>query len=72
MSRASLEKDPHDVASMFDAVGKNYDLTNTVLSFGQDRLWRKRTRRRLGLGPRAKVHHHPPRPPGNPGARPPS
>jgi demethylmenaquinone methyltransferase/2-methoxy-6-polyprenyl-1,4-benzoquinol methylase len=55
MSRASLEKDPHDVATMFDAVGKNYDLTNTVLSFGQDRLWRKRTRRRLGLGPGDKV-----------------
>ncbi|KAB3522760.1 demethylmenaquinone methyltransferase [Corynebacterium sp. zg254] len=49
MSRASLEKKPHEVASMFDAVGKNYDLTNTVLSFGQDRLWRKRTRRRLDL-----------------------
>lgn len=49
MSRASLEKNPHDVARMFDAVGKNYDLTNTVLSFGQDRLWRKRTRRRLDL-----------------------
>jgi len=36
---------------MFDAVGKNYDLTNTVLSFGQDALWRKRTRRRLDLAP---------------------
>ena len=36
---------------MFDAVGKNYDITNTVLSFGQDRLWRKRTRRRLDLAP---------------------
>lgn len=51
MSRASLDKDPHDVARMFDAVGKNYDLTNTVLSFGQDALWRKRTRRRLDLAP---------------------
>lgn len=36
---------------MFDAVGKHYDITNTILSFGQDRLWRKRTRRALGLGP---------------------
>lgn len=51
VSRASLEKKPHEVASMFDQVGKNYDLTNTVLSFGQDRLWRKRTRRRLNLKP---------------------
>lgn len=51
MNRASLEKKPHDVASMFDEVGKNYDLTNTVLSFGQDRYWRKRTRKRLALNP---------------------
>ena len=51
MSRASLEKKPHDVAKMFDQVGKNYDITNTVLSFGQDRYWRKRTRRRLDLKP---------------------
>ena len=56
MSRASLEKNPNDVARMFDAVGKNYDITNTVLSFGQDRLWRKRTRRRLDLAPGDKVH----------------
>ncbi|MGJ0182131.1 demethylmenaquinone methyltransferase [Corynebacterium glyciniphilum] len=55
MSRASLEKNPNDVARMFDAVGKNYDLTNTVLSFGQDRMWRKRTRRRLDLAPGDKV-----------------
>ncbi len=51
MSRASLEKKPHEVASMFDEVGKNYDLTNTILSFGQDRVWRKRTRQRLDLAP---------------------
>lgn len=51
MNRASLEKKPHDVASMFDEVGKNYDLTNTVLSFGQDRYWRRRTRKRLALNP---------------------
>lgn len=55
MSRASLEKKPHDVAKMFDQVGKNYDITNTVLSFGQDRYWRKRTRRRLDLKPGDKV-----------------
>lgn len=40
---------------MFDDVGKNYDLTNTVLSFGQDRVWRKRTRERLDLKPGEKV-----------------
>ena len=51
MSKASLEKQPFDVARMFDAVGAKYDITNTVLSFGQDRRWRRRTRERLNLNP---------------------
>jgi demethylmenaquinone methyltransferase/2-methoxy-6-polyprenyl-1,4-benzoquinol methylase len=41
MSRASLEKDPNEVAAMFDDVAAKYDLTNDVLSLGQDRRWRK-------------------------------
>ena len=41
MSRASLEKDPRDVAAMFDDVATRYDVTNDVLSLGQDRLWRR-------------------------------
>lgn len=49
MSKATLEKMPKDVAKMFDAVGEKYDITNTVLSFGQDRVWRRRTRERLDL-----------------------
>ena len=44
MPRAGLDKDPRDVAAMFDGVARRYDLTNTVLSFGQDRRWRRRTR----------------------------
>ncbi|MCV7278408.1 demethylmenaquinone methyltransferase [Mycolicibacterium flavescens] len=55
MSRATLEKDPHEVASMFDAVARRYDLTNTVLSLGQDRFWRRATRSALGIGPGDKV-----------------
>ncbi|MGX9789608.1 demethylmenaquinone methyltransferase [Mycobacterium sp. MMS18-G62] len=51
MSRATLDKDPHEVASMFDAVARRYDLTNTVLSLGQDRFWRRATRSALGIGP---------------------
>jgi len=42
--RAGLDKDPRDVAAMFDGVARRYDLTNTVLSFGQDRWWRRCTR----------------------------
>ena len=41
MSRASLAKDPHEVAAMFDGVAERYDLTNDLLSLGQARLWRK-------------------------------
>ena len=40
MPRASLDKQPHEVAAMFDAVARRYDLTNDVISLGQDRRWR--------------------------------
>ncbi|AKV59160.1 demethylmenaquinone methyltransferase [Corynebacterium riegelii] len=55
MAKADLEKKPFDVAGMFDDVGKNYDKTNTVLSFGLDKYWRCRTRERLELKPGEKV-----------------
>lgn len=55
MNRATLEKDPHEVASMFDAVARRYDITNTVLSFGRDRFWRRATREALRLKPGDKV-----------------
>lgn len=51
MSRASLDKNPRDVASMFDGVARRYDITNTVLSGGQDRYWRRETRDALQLKP---------------------
>ena len=41
MSRASLDKHPRDVAAMFDDVASRYDITNDVLSLGQDRVWRR-------------------------------
>ncbi len=40
MTRADLDKKPADVAAMFDDVARRYDLTNDVLSLGQDRRWR--------------------------------
>ena len=55
MSRASLDKDPRDVASMFDAVARRYDITNTVLSAGRDRAWRRATREALALRPGESV-----------------
>ncbi|HEX3933003.1 MAG TPA: demethylmenaquinone methyltransferase [Nocardioides sp.] len=41
MARADLDKQPGDVRRMFDAVAERYDVTNDVLSLGQDRRWRK-------------------------------
>jgi demethylmenaquinone methyltransferase/2-methoxy-6-polyprenyl-1,4-benzoquinol methylase len=50
-----LDKDPREVASMFDGVARRYDLTNTVLSLGQDRYWRRATRSALRIGSGHKV-----------------
>jgi demethylmenaquinone methyltransferase/2-methoxy-6-polyprenyl-1,4-benzoquinol methylase len=43
VSRASLDKKPHEVAAMFDAIAERYDLANDVLSLGQARRWRAAT-----------------------------
>jgi demethylmenaquinone methyltransferase/2-methoxy-6-polyprenyl-1,4-benzoquinol methylase len=51
MPRASLDKDPADVATMFDGVARRYDLTNDVLSLGQDRMWRRATLKALDALP---------------------
>ncbi|HSK27889.1 MAG TPA: demethylmenaquinone methyltransferase [Jiangellales bacterium] len=51
MTRASLDKQPHEVAAMFDDVARRYDLTNDVLSLGQDRVWRRAVRSAVGARP---------------------
>ncbi len=55
VTRASLDKQPHEVASMFDDVAERYDLTNDVLSFGQARLWRKEVAKAVDARPAQKV-----------------
>lgn len=55
VTRASLDKQPHEVASMFDDVAENYDLTNDVLSLGQARLWRKEVAQAVHARPAEKV-----------------
>ncbi|QWF79847.1 demethylmenaquinone methyltransferase [Amycolatopsis sp. CA-230715] len=47
MSRASLDKDPHEVAAMFDGVASKYDRANSFMTFGFDRRWRTTTSRVL-------------------------
>ncbi len=41
MTRADLDKQPAEVRAMFDDVARRYDVTNDVLSLGQDRRWRR-------------------------------
>ncbi len=41
VNRASLDKRPDEVATMFDDVAPKYDVVNDVLSMGQTRRWRK-------------------------------
>lgn len=55
VTRASLDKQPHEVATMFDGVARNYDLTNDVLSLGQARLWRREVAKAVDARPAEKV-----------------
>lgn len=43
MARANLNKDPDEVATMFDGVAKRYDLLNDLLSLGRTKAWRRST-----------------------------
>jgi demethylmenaquinone methyltransferase / 2-methoxy-6-polyprenyl-1,4-benzoquinol methylase len=42
-----LDKQPGEVAAMFDQVAQRYDVTNDVLSLGQDRRWRREVLRAI-------------------------
>ena len=55
MSRAYLDKKPHEVAAMFDHVARRYDLTNDVLALGQTRLWRRAVQRAVDARPGQRV-----------------
>jgi demethylmenaquinone methyltransferase / 2-methoxy-6-polyprenyl-1,4-benzoquinol methylase len=41
-ARATLDKDPADVAAMFDEVASRYDVMNLVMTGGLERWWRGR------------------------------
>jgi demethylmenaquinone methyltransferase / 2-methoxy-6-polyprenyl-1,4-benzoquinol methylase len=45
VNKADLSKQPGRVAAMFDEVSTRYDRTNSVLSVGNDHLWRISTTR---------------------------
>lgn len=51
MARANLDKDPAQVAAMFDDVAEKYDITNDILALGQTRRWRSAVRKALNPRP---------------------
>jgi demethylmenaquinone methyltransferase/2-methoxy-6-polyprenyl-1,4-benzoquinol methylase len=51
VTRADLSKLPDEVRAMFDDVAPRYDLTNDVLSLGQDRRWRREVLRAVDARP---------------------
>ncbi|MEI6811810.1 MAG: demethylmenaquinone methyltransferase [Actinomycetes bacterium] len=55
MARANLNKDPDEVAAMFDGVAKRYDLVNDLLSLGRTRAWRKATTAIIAPAPGMKI-----------------
>lgn len=55
MSRANLDKDPDEVAAMFDGVAKRYDLVNDLLSLGRTKAWRKAATAIIAPAPGLKI-----------------
>lgn len=55
MTRADLDKQPKQVAQMFDALAERYDLMNDVMTAGQVRLWRKAVQRIVAASPGDRV-----------------
>ncbi len=53
--RASLDKQPNEVAAMFDEVAQRYDSTNILISGGQDWYWRRETRKAIAPRPGERV-----------------
>lgn len=55
MSKADMDKQPDEVAGMFDDVAKHYDRTNAILSAGNAYLWRITTVRAVAPQPGERI-----------------
>ena len=55
MSRANMDKNPDEVAAMFDGVAKRYDLVNDLLSLGRTKAWRRATTKIINPRPGMKI-----------------
>ncbi len=50
-----MDKNPDEVAAMFDGVAKRYDLVNDLLSLGRTKAWRKATTKIIAPRPGMKI-----------------
>lgn len=50
-----MDKNPEDVAAMFDGVAGRYDLVNDLLSLGQTKAWRRATTAIIAPTPGMKI-----------------
>ncbi|MGO1392255.1 class I SAM-dependent methyltransferase [Agrococcus casei] len=55
VSAADQEKQPDDVARMFDDTAKRYDTMNTLMTFGQAQLWRLQMTRAVRVKPGERI-----------------
>ena len=55
MTKADMNKEPDEVADMFDGVARHYDRTNDVLSAGNAVLWRFATVRAIDPQPGERI-----------------
>ena len=53
--RAGMDKNPDEVAAMFDGVAKRYDLVNDILSLGQTKRWRKKVTKIIAPRPGMEI-----------------
>jgi len=50
-----MDKNPEEVAAMFDGVAKRYDIVNDLLSLGQTKFWRRATTKIIAPRPGMKI-----------------
>ena len=55
MSRANMDKNPQEVAAMFDGVARRYDIVNDILSLGRTKAWRKAATKIIAPAPGMKI-----------------
>ena len=55
MSRANMDKNPQEVAAMFDGVARRYDIVNDILSLGRTKAWRRAATKVIAPAPGMKI-----------------